>query len=237
MKRRHSRGCIDPRIVVLGASLGGVEAVDIILPSLPKDYPFPLVVVLHRHRDSGDVLVEHLRKACSIPVMEAEDKMPIETGWIYLAPPDYHLLIERECAVAEDLSVHHPALHFVLSTDEEVNHARPSIDVLFESVAEACGSSVVGIILTGASRDGASGLVKIKARGGFTVAQDPDSAKAAIMPLAAIAETKVDRVMKPEEIGRFLLGLGEKMGLLHRNPERGTRSVVNEEGKSQNPCR
>jgi two-component system chemotaxis response regulator CheB len=168
-------------LIVVGASLGGLHALESIFAALPGDFIVPLAVVQHRHRDSDDTLRLVLQRAATLPIYEAEDKQPIEPGAIYLAPADYHLLVERGS--------------FALSTEGPVNHARPSIDVLFESAAAAYEARLLGLVLTGASADGAQGLALIKARGGCTVVQDPASAECRVMPEAAIAATAVDHVV------------------------------------------
>ncbi len=178
-------------LVVLGASWGGLHAVQVVLGALPAHFPVPLVVVQHREKEADETLTGLLQNHCALPVAEAEDKMPIEPGRVYVAPPDYHLLIESG--------------HCALSTDEPVNFARPSIDVLFESAADAYGERVIGVILTGANADGAQGLAAIQRRGGVTIAQDPAGAEAPAMPEAAIALGVVDRVLGLEEIGRMLV--------------------------------
>jgi two-component system chemotaxis response regulator CheB len=127
------------------------------------------------------------------PVREVADKDPIEENAVYVAPPDYHLYVERGW--------------FSLSTDERVQHARPSVDVLFESIADSYRERAIGIVLTGANADGADGLARIKARGGVAVVQDPGTAERAAMPEAAIAATHADAILPLEEMGRFLYGL------------------------------
>ena len=181
-------------LICIGASWGGFHAVGRLLADIPEEIDQPLVIAQHRHPDSqGGALAELLGYRIRRPVLEAEDKMPIEPRHVYLAPPDYHLLIERES--------------LALSVDERVQFARPSIDVLFESAAAAYGRGVIGIILTGANEDGAAGLAQIKARGGVSVVQDPAGAERRAMPDAAIAATVADAVLPLEEIGRFVYGL------------------------------
>lgn len=178
-------------LIVIGSSLGGLHALQTVLAPLPASFAAPILIVQHRDASSESSLAELLQNSSALKVVEAEDKMPIQNGWVYLAPPDYHLLVDGEqCA---------------LSTDTEVNYARPSIDVLFESAADERGKNVMGVILTGANDDGARGLAAIKRAGGVTVAQDPATAEAAAMPQTAIALTAVDRILKLEEIGEFLI--------------------------------
>ncbi|MDE3090322.1 MAG: chemotaxis protein CheB, partial [Chloroflexota bacterium] len=179
-------------IVVVGGSLGGLRALQVVLGGLPQTFALPLVAVLHRDRDSDETLAALLQQGVALTVVEAEDKQPIRRGRVYLAPPDYHLLIEMEDKISNHPSTslrespttqppNYPTIqlshHFALSTDAPVNYARPSIDVLFESAADAYGDGVIGIILTGANEDGARGLAAIKARGGLTIAQDPATAE------------------------------------------------------------
>jgi two-component system chemotaxis response regulator CheB len=181
-------------LVCIGASWGGLHAIGRVLSDLPAELDQPIVIAQHRHPDSlEDTLAQLLRVHTDRPVEDVEDKMPIEPRRIYLAPPNYHLLVERGS--------------FALSVDEYVKHARPSIDVLFESAADAYGPATVGIILTGANEDGAAGLARIKQRGGVALIQDPVGAVRRDMPDAAIAATVADAVLPLEEIGRFLFGL------------------------------
>lgn len=179
------------RAVVVGTSAGGVEALSTLLPALPPRLRPPLFVVLHVPRDRPSLLVDLLGRRCAVPVVEAEDKMPVQEGTVYVAPPDYHLLIDEG-----------PRLS--LSVDPPVNFSRPSIDVLFESAADVFGAGLVGIILTGASRDGASGLRAIRDAGGATVVQAPQDARVPFMTEAAIREIPVDHVLPLEGIAALL---------------------------------
>lgn len=149
-------------MIVIGASLGGTQALQTLLAALPMDFLVPIAIVQHRSAGDDGLLHYFLQKQSYLPTTEPEDKEEILAGHIYLAPADYHLLIESN--------------HFALSTEAPVCHARPSIDVLFTSVAEVYAERVLGIILTGASHDGASGLATIKEHGGFTLVQDPKTA-------------------------------------------------------------
>lgn len=186
------------QIIVIGASVGGLAALQALLPQLPEDYSLPLVVVQHRGKDSDDELRKFLQRSSKLPVIEPNDKEIIEPGRVYLAPSDYHLLIEKGT--------------FALSTESPVSYARPSINVLFESAADAYQQYVVGVVLTGANADGASGLAKIKACGGLTIVEDPATAGVRAMPEAAIAAATaaaapVDQVLPLNEIARFLTNL------------------------------
>lgn len=177
-------------IVVIGTSYGGLSALQTLLPALAADFPLPVVVVQHRRKDNDDGLCEFLRKHSHLPLGEPNDKEAIEPGRVYLAPRDYHLLIAEGS--------------FALSVDSPVIHARPSIDVLFESAADAYRDRAVGVILTGANRDGSRGLAHIKALGGLALVQDPETAESPAMPEAAIAGTEVDCVLPLAEIAPFL---------------------------------
>ena len=169
------------KIVVVGASSGGLEAIQFLLSKLGRDFQAPMIIVQHRRKDSDSGLCRFLAGRSELPVLEPDDKDEIQNGHVYLAPHDYHLMIENES--------------FALSVDRPVAFARPSIDLLFESAAEAYGDRVIGMILTGSNKDGARGLAKIKARGGLTVVQDPASASYPEMPRAALDACKPDFVL------------------------------------------
>jgi two-component system chemotaxis response regulator CheB len=176
--------------VVIGASKGGLNALEQLLGSLSDDFTWPIAVAQHRDRDTNSSLVEYMQKSSRLIVREPEDKEPISGGCVYLAPADYHLLVEDD--------------HFALSTASRISQARPCINFLFESAAEAFGSHTVGVILTGANSDGAEGLAAIKKVGGTAVVQDPTTSEAPAMPRAAIAATSVDYVLPLAEIAPFL---------------------------------
>jgi two-component system chemotaxis response regulator CheB len=180
-------------LICIGASWGGLRAVGHVLCDVPDSVDVPIVVAQHRHPDSAATLAYLLGRRIARPVVEAEDKLPIERGSVYLAPADYHLLVEPG--------------RFALSLAERVKHARPSIDVLFESAAHAYGAGTIGVILTGANDDGAAGLARIKQRGGVAVVQDPADAERRAMPQAALAATVADAVLPLTEIGKFVYRL------------------------------
>lgn len=182
-----------PELVVIGCSLGGMRAVQTILGGLPADFPLPIAVAQHRHKASNEGLPAYLRKHSKLPVVDVDDKQWIKPGMVYLAPADYHLLVERG--------------EFSLSVDAAVAFSRPSIDVLFESAADAYGPAVVGVVLTGANSDGARGADRIHRRGGFVIVQDPKEAEAPAMPEAVIQQTRVDRVLRLDRIAPFLVEL------------------------------
>jgi two-component system, chemotaxis family, protein-glutamate methylesterase/glutaminase len=179
-----------PELVVIGASRGGLRALSVILEGLPEDFPLPVAVVLHRVADDDHHLDRLLQQHSALPVAEAEDKTPLLPGRIYLAPPDYHLLIDAE--------------GLALSNDEPVQYSRPSIDVLFESAADILGGRVIGVLLTGANADGAAGLLRLRQRGGLTLVQNPAQAEAPEMPTAAIAAAAATKILKLEDIAPFL---------------------------------
>jgi two-component system chemotaxis response regulator CheB len=183
-----------PQLIAIGCSLGGMNALKVILTSLTRDFCVPIVVAQHRHRRSNEQLPAFLRRQTDLRVVDAEDKQWIEPGCVYLAPADYHLFVERNGTRGE----------LSLSVDEAVRHSRPSIDVLFESAAEAYGDRLIGIVLTGANDDGARGAARIKAHGGIVVVQDPATAEAAAMPRGTIDAVQVDRILRLEQIAPFL---------------------------------
>lgn len=186
-----------PRAVVIGASAGAIQALSQILPALPADFPLPILIVVHVPADRDNILASLFEKKCRMAVREAEDKEPALGGVIYFAPAGYHLLVEEEGTLS-------------LSSDEEVMYSRPSIDVLFESAADAYGPAVVGIILTGANSDGAKGLRAIAAAGGTALVQEPATAYASAMPRAALSECASARSTTLEQIVNFLVKECEK---------------------------
>jgi two-component system, chemotaxis family, protein-glutamate methylesterase/glutaminase len=179
-------------LVVIGGSWGALTAYDRMLPALPKDFEPAIVVIQHRAIDSQPgALTSYLQSRTVLPCAEIDDKDPIAGGRIHLAPPDYHTIVERG--------------HFALSTEAAVRHSRPAIDVAFETAADSYDERLIGVILTGANDDGAAGVVAIKRRGGFTIAQDPATAEKPIMPEAAIATGAIDRVVPLDEIAPLLI--------------------------------
>jgi two-component system chemotaxis response regulator CheB len=179
------------KAIVMGASAGALEALSVILPALPANFGLPVLIVVHVPPDKGSVLVDLFRHKCRIAVHEAEDKQPIRGGNIYFAPADYHLLVEKDGSVA-------------LSSDEPVLFSRPSIDVLFESAADAYGPELIGIVLTGANEDGANGIKAIADAGGSAIVQCPQAAFASAMPRAALAACPAAEVLSLEQIAARL---------------------------------
>ena len=185
-----------PELIVIGTSLGGLNALTTIVANLPPALSAPIAVVQHRGLASDSTLADLLSRQSRLRVVDAEDKMPLEAGTIYLAPPDYHLLIEQRGWLA-------------LSTDPPVRSARPAIDVLFESAAYVYGGAVVGVVLTGASADGAEGLRAIRQRGGLVVVEDPLSAECGTMPAAALAANPGAAVLPLSRIASYLAALAD----------------------------
>lgn len=183
------------RAIVIGTSAGGIEASVQILGKLPVTFALPIILVQHLHKDQDVVaLVQLYNDRIPVQVEEAEEKVKIQPGRIYLAPPDYHLLVERDET-------------FSLSVDEKVNYSRPSIDVLFESAADVYGPSLIGVLMTGANHDGALGLQRIKQYGGVTLVEDPATAKFPEMPRSALACTEIDYVLPLDALGEVLFTL------------------------------
>jgi two-component system chemotaxis response regulator CheB len=176
---------------VIGGSSGGLEALQEVLAPLPPDLGLPIMVVLHREPTSRELLADLLGHHCRLAVKEADEKEPIQAGVVYIAAANYHLLVERDRT-------------FSLSVEPRICYARPSIDVLFESAADAYRSGLIGVLLSGANHDGTSGLRRVRERGGLALVQDPASAKAAVMPRSAIRAGVVDHVLSLEEIVSLL---------------------------------
>jgi two-component system chemotaxis response regulator CheB len=180
-------------IVVVGTSWGGLAALRTLVGGLPDSFQMAVTLVQHRHRDSDHLLRTLLQERSTLRVFEVEDKMPLGHGHIFVAPPNYHTLIEPG--------------YFSLSTDAPVRFSRPSIDVTFSSAADSYAHRTVGIVLTGANEDGAEGLRRISDRGGFAIVQDPESAESRPMPEAARRAVPRARVMTLEGIAEFLAAL------------------------------
>ncbi|HEY1723345.1 MAG TPA: chemotaxis protein CheB [Magnetospirillaceae bacterium] len=180
-----------PEAIVIGASAGALEALTIILPAIPPTFKLPIFVVVHIPPDRKNVLAELFRTKCRIEVREAEDKDIVSGGTIYFAAPDYHLLIEADKSLS-------------LSADEPILYSRPSIDVLFESAADAFGPGLIAVILTGANQDGANGVKAVAEAGGQVIIQRPDEAFARTMPEAALAVCPAAQALSLDEIAAWL---------------------------------
>lgn len=179
------------RVVVVGASAGGLYALRTIVAGLPADFELPVVVVQHRAKES-ELLCELLQECSGLPVAEVNDKQEIGPG-VWVGPPDYHLLFDEG--------------FFSLTTDEPVRYSRPSIDVMFESAADVYGMDVIGVVLTGANADGARGLRRIADQGGHAVVQDPETAEVRVMPRSALKAVPEACVLPLDEIGAHLAAI------------------------------
>lgn len=179
------------KAIVMGTSMGGMNALKSILTKFSKNFPVPILIVQHISSHSNGFLAEYLNDICKIEVKEADEKEKAMPGYAYIAPPNYHLLVEKDGYLA-------------LSVEDKVNFARPSIDVLFETAADAYGHELIGVILTGANKDGAKGLKMIKEKGGLIIVEDPTTAESTMMPISAINETKVDYILTLQDIGDLI---------------------------------
>jgi two-component system, chemotaxis family, protein-glutamate methylesterase/glutaminase len=184
------------KAIVIGISTGGIGTLKPLLGALPADFPLPVIVVQHLSRDTGDKLATLLDGLCAIRVKEADEQESPAGGCVYLAPANYHLLIE-------------PDGSFGFSTDPPVNFSRPSADVLFETAAEAFGRGLIGVVLTGAGADGSEGLKRIKENGGVAVVQDPQDATASSMPKHAIMAVSPDYVVSLAALPQLFITLSE----------------------------
>lgn len=182
------------KMLAIGFSAGGIPLVQEMLQALPADYPLPVVLVTHLPPDMDDGLIDLFGQSAALPVTFAYDKVVIQPGRVYLAPPDYHLLVERN-------------EHFALSMDPPFKSVRPSIDVFLHSAAEAFENRLIAVVLSGANSDGALGMSKVKELGGVTIVLDPLQAKFQTMPLAVIDAVDVDYVVSLEEIISLLLAV------------------------------
>jgi two-component system chemotaxis response regulator CheB len=190
-ENRVTQSC---EMLLIGGSAGSLEVLFQLLPLLRTGLSFPIVLILHR-RNSGDSSLTDLLASKTVnKTSEVEDKEPASPGNIYLAPADYHLLLEADRTFSLDYS-------------EKINFSRPSIDVTFESASEIYGSSVVALILSGANEDGTTGLSCIKKAGGRTTAQRPEVAQMPFMPQHAIASGVVDHVLDITEMAAFINSL------------------------------
>ena len=180
------------KAIVIGTSAGGLTALTKILSKLPADYTIPVIVVQHRSRESNLLFEEVLQKSCSLKVQQAEEKEKIEAGKIYVAAPNYHLLIEQDET-------------FSLSAGELIKFSRPSIDILFETAALAYKKKLISILLTGSNSDGAAGSLAVKKAGGLTIAQNPDEAQYSPMPQSAVDAGAINMVLDLADIAAFLL--------------------------------
>lgn len=178
-------------VIAIGGSAGSLDVLFKLLPKLNPGVTHAIIIVLHRRSYSDSSLTELLSSKTTLPIHEVEDKDPIRPGNIYLAPADYHLLVERDFTFSLDYS-------------EKINFSRPSLDVTFESLADICKLPMIGIILSGANEDGTNGLQAIKNAGGIIIAQDPGTAQVPLMPQNAISTLGVDHIFSIEEMADFI---------------------------------
>jgi len=180
--------------IVIGVSSGGMNALKFIFSKLPVDFRIPIIIVQHMSARSDSEWIKLLNDKSNLAIKEADEKEKVESGHVYIAPANYHLLIENDKT-------------FSLTIDERVNFARPSIDVLFESAAEAYKNKLIGIVLTGSNNDGAKGIKRIKESGGMVIIQDPETAESPNMPASAINVIQPDYILSLEKIIEFLIKL------------------------------
>jgi two-component system chemotaxis response regulator CheB len=184
--------------IVIGVSSGGMNVMKILFSLLPKDFNTPIIIVQHISPRSENQWIKLLNEKSNLLIKEADEKEEIEKGIIYISPPNYHLLIEKNKT-------------FSLTIDERVNFARPSIDVLFESAATAYKNKLIGIVLTGSNNDGTKGIKRIQECGGLTIVQNPETAESAYMPQSAIAAIQPDYILSLEEIIKLLITIDKQI--------------------------
>ena len=178
--------------IVMGVSSGGMSAMKVMFSLLPKSFRTPIIIVQHIGPRSDNLWIKFLNDTTNLCIKEADEKEKIEQGNVYIAPPNYHLLVEKNKT-------------FSLTISERVNFARPSIDVLFESAAEAYKAKLIGIVLTGSNNDGTNGIKRIQEYGGLTIVQDPETAESPYMPASAIAAIQPDHILPLEKITELLI--------------------------------
>ena len=182
------------KAVVMGASAGGMETIGAILTKLPLDFTVPILIVQHLSPSSQGYMARYLNKICKIKVKEADEKEKIKPGLVYISPANYHLLVEED----ESLS---------LTVGPKVNYSRPSIDILFETASDVYQDKLIGVILTGANRDGSMGLKALKDKGGLAIVENPETALVNAMPKAAIEATHVDFILESKDIANKIIEL------------------------------
>jgi len=183
--------------IVIGVSSGGMNAMKILFSSLPMNFSIPIIIVQHISPRSDNQWIKLLNDKSNLHIKEADEKEKIEPGNIYISPPNYHLMIEKDKT-------------FSLTIDERVNYARPSIDVLFESATEAYKNNLIGVVLTGSNNDGTKGIKRIQERGGLTIIQNPETAESSYMPASAIAAIKPDYILSLEDITELLIKIDKQ---------------------------
>jgi len=188
------------KMLIIGLSAGGMSLVKHLIAALPKDYSLAVAVLAHLPQGYESNLAQILDEATDLPVMMARDKQPIVAGHVYVAPPDYHLLVEQGSPFA-----------FALSEDEPVKSVRPSIDILLKSAAEVFEDSLIAVILSGANSDGANGMAAVKQLGGLCMVLNPLDAEFSTMPNAVIKQVEVDYIASLEDIVSLLVSVDEKL--------------------------
>lgn len=192
---QHDIAVRDYEAIVIGASAGAIASLTHLLPPLAQDYPLPILVTVHVPPDYPNGIPVLLQSKCRVTIKEAEDKEPIYPGTVYFAPPDYHLLVEKDRSLS-------------LSNEEPVSFARPSIDMLFESAADVYGKRLLALVLSGANHDGAQGSCSVVNAGGTVLVQSPESAAARVMPESTLAACPEAMAMSLRDINRLLAGRG-----------------------------
>lgn len=182
------KGC---KALIIGGSAGSLDVLLKVFPDIDKDITFPIVIVVHRKKGTDSLLTDLLAAKTLLKVKEAEEKEMLLAGTIYIAPSDYHLLIEKDFI-------------FSLDTSEKINYSRPSIDVTFHSAAEVYKDKLVCLLLSGSNNDGVNGLIEVKKFGGEILTQDPASAQVDYMPKQAILKAKIDHILRVEEMANYI---------------------------------
>lgn len=180
--------------LIIGGSAGSLEVLLKTLPALRTDLSFPIVIVIHRKHGTDSLLPDLLSSRTKLRVKEVEEKEPLLAGTIYIAPSDYHLLIEQDHSFSLDYS-------------EKINFSRPAIDATYQTAAEVYGGRLAGILLSGSNSDGVNGLKTIKAWGGLAAVQDPETAQVSYMPQQALLNVKIDHILNAETMGEFINSL------------------------------
>ncbi len=178
----------------IGGSAGSLDVLLKVFPDLKTDISFPIVIIVHRKRGTDSLLSDLLASRTSLKVKEAEEKEPLQNGWVYVAPADYHLLVEQTRTLSLDYS-------------EKVNYSRPSIDVSFQTAAEVYRDKLVCVLLSGSNADGVEGLQVTKEHGGIAVVQRPDTAQVPYMPAQGAERVDIDAQLSPAEMAAFINGL------------------------------
>jgi two-component system, chemotaxis family, protein-glutamate methylesterase/glutaminase len=187
------------KLLLIAGSAGSLQVILSVLKALGREYPMPVLVVLHRNNVFESSLEELMTSRTNLVIKEVEEKEPILAGIVYLCPADYHVLVEKDFTFSLDYS-------------ERVNYSRPSIDVSMRSAADVYGSGVIALLLSGGNADGAEGMAYVQSKGGFTVVQDPETADVPYMPQQAILRLSVDLVVPTEELPGLMKGFGRSTG-------------------------